>query len=196
MASVYDYSFDNSGRIGNDICGVSERDMQNNKFGTYATKNYFEKFCGMNKPIKFATTQPNVFYKGGHGGVGGCTVESESDLLIGSTQTNPKCRISLQERPYKTIPFIGRGPSRPMLESRLQQGEFLTDKKSCKNVMEKSFGAMDVDLVPTLKESIQNPANLIEGVAAEGWVRGGLPSREMTRDNDYFERRNKLKKQM
>ena len=62
--------------------------------------------------------------------------------------------------------------------------------------MEKSFGAMDVDLVPTLKETIQNPANLIEGVAAEGWVRGGLPSREMTRDNDYFERRNKLKKQM
>ena len=60
--------------------------------------------------------------------------------------------------------------------------------------MEKSFGAMDVDLVPTLKETIQNPSNLIEGVAAEGWVRGGLPSREMTRDNDYFERRNKLKK--
>ena len=28
----------------------------------------------------------------------------------------------------------------------------------------------------------------IEGVAAEGWIRGGLPSRELTRDQDYLER--------
>ena len=192
MASVYNYNFDNSGRIGNDVCGVSERDMQNNKFGTYSTRNYFEKDCGMSKPIRFATEQPNVFYSGGHGGVGGCTVESDSDLKIGSIQTNPKCRISLQERPYKTIPYIGRGPSNPVLESRLQQGSFFADKKSCKNVTEKSFGNMDVDLVPSLRETIQNPSNLIENVAADGWVRGGLPSREMTRDNDYFERQNKL----
>lgn len=194
MASVYNYNFDNSGRIGNDVCGVSERDLQNNKFGTYGTKNYFEKFCGMDKPIKFATEQPNVFYKGGHMGAGGCNVESDSELKIGSTQTNPKCRISLNERPYKTIPFIGRGPGNAVLESRLQQGAFFADKKSCKNVTEQSFGSMDVDLVPSLQATIQNPANLIESVAADGWVRGGLPSREMTRDNDYFERQSKYRK--
>ena len=32
----------------------------------------------MGKPIKFATEQPNVFYKGGHMGAGGCNVESSS----------------------------------------------------------------------------------------------------------------------
>ena len=46
----------------------------------------------MRKPINFATTQPNVFYKGGHGGLGGCTIDSESNLKIGSIQTNPKCK--------------------------------------------------------------------------------------------------------
>ena len=43
-------------------------------------------------------------------------------------------------------------------------------------------------MIPTLQATIQNPANLVEGVAAEGWIRGGLPSRELTRDQDYLER--------
>ena len=74
------------------------------------------------------------------------------------------------------------------------QGGYLGEKKSCKSVMEKSLREEPLELVPSLKATIQNPANLIESVAADGWVRGGLPSREMTRDNDYFERQNKYRK--
>ena len=40
-------------------------------------------------------------------------------------------------------------------------------------------------MIPSLKATVQNPANLVEGVAADGWIRGGLPSRELTRDQDY-----------
>ena len=36
------------------------------------------------------------------------------------------------------------------MESQLQQGSFSFDKKSCKNIMEKSYGATNVDLVPSL----------------------------------------------
>tara|TARA_Y100000591_G_scaffold211852_1_gene183813 strand:- start:171 stop:743 length:573 start_codon:yes stop_codon:yes gene_type:complete len=188
MASLYNYSFDNITRIGDDVCALSERDMQNNNFGSYTTQNYFEKFCGMKQPIQFATKQPNVFYKGGYGivGAGGCNVDSDSNLRIGSIQTNPKCRIDLHERPFKTVPFLGRGRPQPVKESKLLQGEYVGDKKSCKNVTEKSFGNLEVDLVPSLRETIQNPNNLIEGVANKGWIRGGIPSREITRDNDYF----------
>ena len=32
------------------------------------------------------------------------------------------------------------------------------------------------------------PHNLVESAAAAGWIRGGLPSRELTRDQDYLER--------
>jgi hypothetical protein len=145
----------------------------------------------MKQPISFATQQPNVFYNGGAGvvGVNGCNVESDSDLRIGTIQTNPKCRISLQERPFKTVPFLGRGKSNPLKESKLQQGTYFADKKSCRQVTEKSFRTADVDLVPTLKATIQNPNNLVEGVANKGWIRGGLPSRDMSRDNDYFKQR-------
>ena len=35
----------------------------------------------------------------------------------------------------------------------------------------------------------ENPDNLVEDSANKGWVRGGIPSREITRDNDYFNRK-------
>ena len=192
MASLHNYKFDNLTRIGDDVCALSERDLQNNSFGTYSTQNYFEKMCGMKQPIDFATQQPNVFYKGGYGvmGAGGWNVDSDSNLRIGSVQTNPKCRIDLNERPYKTVPFLARGRPQPVKEAKLQQGLYVGDKKSCKNVTEKSFRTTDIDLVPSLKETVQNPNYLIEGVANKGWIRGGIPSREITRDNDYFNRRN------
>ena len=68
------------------------------------------------------------------------------------------------------------------------QGASILDKKSCKTITEKQLVNRDDDLVPSLKSTIQNPANLVEGVAANGWIRGGLPSRELTRDMDYFKR--------
>tara|TARA_B100001093_G_scaffold510360_1_gene576063 strand:+ start:1814 stop:2386 length:573 start_codon:yes stop_codon:yes gene_type:complete len=190
MASSYNFTFDNLSRIGDDVCGISERDMQNQQFGSYSTQNYFEKFCGLKQPLNFATQQPNVTLGAGYGVSDSCKINDDSNLRIKQTQTNPKCRISLRERPFKTVPYLGRGPHNPTLESKLMQGKFIADKKSCKQVMEKSFRTTDVDLVPSLKATIQNPSNLVEGVAVNGWIRGGLPSREVTRDNDYFKRRN------
>ena len=40
-------------------------------------------------------------------------------------------------------------------------------------------------LVPTLKSTISNPVNLVEGVADKDWVRGGIPSREYVRTDNY-----------
>ncbi len=195
-ASVYNYTFDNLTRLGDDSCGITSRDVQNNASGTYTTTNYFLKWCGMKQPIEFATRQPNIFYNGGYGnycGAGGCNIQSDSNLKIGSIQTHPKCRISLYQRPFATVPYLGRGPPKPVLEARLQQGAVINDKKSCKTITEKSFkNHIEVPLVPSLQATIQNPANLVEGVAASGWIRGGLPSRELTRDQDYLERHNAI----
>jgi hypothetical protein len=191
MTDVYNYKFNNLGRIGNDVCGRTARDSQNNAMGSYNTTNYFVNWCGMKKPIEFATQQPNIFYNGGAGtcGAGGCNIESDSNLKIGSIQTHPKCKISLQQRPFSTVPYLGRGPPRPVLEARLQQGAMINDTKSCKTITEKSYDNYNrTPLIPTIQATIQNPHNLIEGVAAEGWIRGGLPSRELTRNQDYLER--------
>ena len=127
MTSVHSFVFDGQTRIGDDPCGITEKDLQNQKKGSYITQNYFEKECGMKKPVSFATSQPNVFYNGGYGVTDSCNVDTDSQLRIGGTQTNPKCRINLQERPYLTVPFLGRGPSNPVLESKLMQGANIMD---------------------------------------------------------------------
>ena len=181
--------FDKLTRLGDDPCGISDRDLQNNKIGSYLTQNHWEKYCGMETPIDFATSQPNVFYSAGVGNADSCNIDNDSDMRIGGTQTNPKCRITLQQRAFLTVPFLGKGPSNPELESKLFQGGEIRDQKSCRLSAEKSHRNTDVELVPSLKATIQNPANLVEGVAANGWIRGGLPSRELTRDQDYFKRK-------
>ena len=133
MTTTYNYTFDNLTRIGDDNCGITARDAQNSAMGSYNTTNYFLSYCGMKKPIEFATQQPAIMYNGGFGnsGAGGCNIASDSKLRIGSIQTHPKCRISLQQRPFKTVPFLGKGKSNPLQESKLQQGTYFADKKSC-----------------------------------------------------------------
>ena len=188
MASVYNYTFDSLTRLGDDVCYNTERTKQNSAYGSYNVTNYFANNCGLQKPIEFATQQPNVFVNGGFGnsGAGGCNIDSDSNLKIGSVQTNPKAKISLFTRPFASVPYLGRGPSRPVEESRIQQGDFVTNKKSCTTVTETEFENQYVPMIPSLKATINNPANLVEGVAAEGWIRGGLPSRELIRDNSYL----------
>ena len=136
MASLYNYKFDNLTRIGDDSCGISERDIQNQNFGSYLTKNYFEKDCGLEAPMNLATNQPNILIAGSVGsafsGPGGCNIDNDSNLRIKKTQTNPKGRITLRERPFKTVPYLGRGPSNPLEESKLQQGAYLDTKKTAK----------------------------------------------------------------
>jgi hypothetical protein len=188
-ASAFSYTFDGLSRIGDDVCGISEKDMMNQNWGTYQLQNHWESDCGMHRPINFATKQPNIYYSGGPGVVPSCSVDDHSKLTIGKIQTRPKCKISLHPRPYLTVPYLGRGPVKPVLESKLIQGNQIGDKRSCKNIMEKSFRNADVSLVPSLQATIQNPANLVEGVASKGWIRGGLPSRDITRDQDYFNKK-------
>tara|TARA_B100000927_G_scaffold291697_1_gene295828 strand:- start:14355 stop:14933 length:579 start_codon:yes stop_codon:yes gene_type:complete len=188
MATSYSYRFDNLTRIGNDTCGINARDVQNNNYGSYITTNYFTGHGTMKRAIEFATQQPNMFYKSGTGScsVGGCNIDSESDLKIGTIQTNPRCRISLQERPFRTVPYLGRGPPKPELESKILQGSSINELKSCKTITEESFDNYNLTpQIPEIKDTVQNPNNLIESSAAEGWIRGGLPSRELTRNNNY-----------
>ena len=188
MGTVSNYTFDNMSRIGDDSCSLSQRNIQNTQSSNYALKSFFAQDCGMARPIEFATNQPNVFYNGSHQvGLGGCNIDANSDLLIGTINTHPKCRISLFERPFATVPYLGRGSSNPVLESHIQQGDSVTNKKSVNTTSEQSFiDYTNYPLIPSLQATVTNPANLVEGVAADGWIRGGLPSRELTRDKDYM----------
>ena len=189
MANVSDYTFDNLTRIGHDQCFQSQESLQDQLASSYLLQNYFLSDCNLAKAKTLATSQPAINYKGGYGlGAGGCNVQESSNLLIGTIQTHPKSRIDLFHRPFATVPFLGRGSVDPLLESQIQQGDVrLTNKRTITQLTEKSHLKYNTTpLIPELQKTIQNPNNLVEGIAADGWVRGGLPSRELTRDKDFY----------
>lgn len=185
MASTFDYTFNRLTRVGNDNCGISQRNVQNSDAATYLLDN-FRPACPMNSAIDFATSQPNVNFKGSHQvGINGCNIDNNSQLSI-TKITKPKCRISLNQRPFVTVPFLGRGKSNPVLESRLIQGDLANNRKSANPSSEVShIDYRHTPMIPSLQETITNPANICESSAAEGWIRGGLPSRDLIRDKEY-----------
>jgi hypothetical protein len=185
MASVHDFNFYQTSRLGYDKTDVSQRTLQNSEYATYLLDG-FRPSCPMSSAIEFATSQPNINFTGSYQtSVGGSNIAESSKLLINDI-SKPKCRISLMERPYLTVPYLGRGKCDPILESQIQQGDFANNKKSINPSSEVCYSAYyNTPMLPSLKATINNPANLIEDSAAEGWIRGGLPSRELARDKEY-----------
>jgi hypothetical protein len=187
MANVSSYTFDNMSRIGLDACCKSQEDIQNVATCNYTLENFFASDCSMKKPIELATTQPGIMYNGGYNvGAGGCNINESSNLQIGTIQTHPRCRIDLFQRPFATVPYLGRGSVNPIVEAQIQQGELQINKRSINNLSEKSYIKYhQTPLLPSVKDRVTNPVNSVEGVAKEGWVRGGVPSRELTRDKNF-----------
>jgi hypothetical protein len=137
---------------------------------------------------ELATTQPGIMYNGGYGSSScGSNINDSSNLLIGTIQTHPKCRLDLFQRPFATVPYLGRGSVNPVIEAQIQQGEMNVNKRSVNTLSEKSYlKYSQTPMLPSVRERYTNPAHSVEGVAYEGWIRGGVPSRELTRDSDYF----------
>jgi hypothetical protein len=186
MANVSSYTFQNMSRIGLDECNKSQTDIQNVASCNYTTQNFFSTDCSMKNPISLATTQPGIMYNGGYNsGAGGCNIDESSQLQIGTIQTHPKCRIDLFQRPFATVPYLGRGSVNPIMEAQIQQGEQIVNKRSINNLSEKSYIKYhQTPLLPAIQAKIQN--QIVENDASQGWIRGGVPSRELTRDGDYF----------
>jgi len=184
MSYISTYTFDNMSRIGNDSTNLDQNSIQNSLAASYVLQNYFASDCTMQKPIDLATTQPGINYKGGYTvGSGGCNIDTNSQITIGTIQTHPKCRIDLFQRPFATVPYLGRGSVDPVIEAELQQGELFTNKRTVTHLTEKSYlNYSTTPLIPSVKERVSNPTYSVEDSASQGWIRGGLPSRELSRD--------------
>ena len=188
MAHVSDFTFNTMGRIGSDNCSQDINSIENAQACSYLLQNYFTSDCNMSKAKQLAVTQPGINYSGSMGSdMCGSNIDDSSKLLIGSIQTNPKARIDLFQRPFATVPYLGRGAVDPILEAQIQQGEAVTNKRTVTRLTEKShLRYRTTPLIPEMQQTIQNPDNMIEANASQGWIRGGVPSRELSRDRDMF----------
>ena len=184
MASISSYMFNNMDRIGNDVTDRSQKNVYNTKFSNYTLSNYFSDNLSTSH-VRFALEQPAMEFKDvvhGHG-LNGQAVDVDSALLINAGQERPIEKLQLMERPYKTVPYLGRGSCDPTLESQLQQGENVADKKSVSTIMEQSFSKYS--LYPTdskMEERVNNPAFTVQEAALDGWLRGGATTRDMSMD--------------
>ena len=185
MSTTHNYKFDNMSRIGTDPCSLNQSDIQSVKNNNYMLTNYFVQDCNMKKPIMFATQQPNVNYSGSHSvGLGGCNIDENSFLTIGKIHGNSVTKLSLLQRPYLTVPYLGRGNVDTNQETFILHGELNTNKKSINPSSETSYMKYsNYPLIPSIQNSVTNPNYIIESEASDGWVRGGVASRELQRDN-------------
>ena len=185
MASVYDYTFNRNTRIGNDFCDNSQKNIQNSTLATYNLNNYFPA-CPMSNPINFATSQPAIMFNGSHQvGINGCNINENSQLKY-TELSRKKAKLSLEQRPFLTVPYLGRGKTNVDFETNIRYGDYGNNNKTTNLLSEKSYIEYhQTPMLKSLQETVSNPSYLIENSAAEGWIRGGLPSRELTRDKDY-----------
>lgn len=185
MATLSPYTFNNMGRIGMDVTDQSQKTVYNTRFTNYTLSNFFSESLSDNH-VKFAVEQPTMnFTSLGLGqGLGPNVVDMDSKLLINTEQERPLEKLQLFERPFLTVPYLGRGSADPSLESQLQQGELVSEKKSVSTIMDKSFAPYTLYPMDTkMEEYVKNPANTVQEAALNGWTRGGVSTRDMAGDD-------------
>jgi len=179
-ASVSNYVFNNMGRIGNDFTDNTQTNLYNTRYSNYTLSNFNADVLSSSH-VKFATQQPNVMFKGLNGGSGvGNMVDSDTNLLYSMENARSLEKIQLLERPFRTVPYLGRGSCDPSLESQLQQGEIVNDRKSVSTIMETSFSKYSQ--YPSISKPESESNNNVNDYAINGWVRGGMHTREMPTD--------------
>jgi len=133
-----------STRIGDDEGGLTQDNMFNKSYNDYMLENHYISNCNMRQPIEFATSQVNVNYcaAGGSGNqcdLGGCNIDQNTYLKTDTILSHPKCKILLEQRPFITVPYLGRGYVDSNIESKIMQGEYNYNRKTSNHIMEQSY---------------------------------------------------------
>ena len=183
MSQTVDFMFNNISRIGQDTYNHTQEATINNAYASYTLTNFSEK--NENKALSLSTKYPTMNMQStSQLGPYGSHVDDSSDLLK-SKLTNANTRINLQERSYLTVPYLGKGSVDVGLENNLKFGDTFKEKKSSAQLNEKSYSDLEkFPLHKDLKNDTVNPKKHIEELAVKGWVRGGLPSREIYKNKN------------
>ena len=179
MQENYTFSFNNNDGLNDDIIDQTQRNAQNTRFTNLNITNYFSKNVSKDH-VDFVSKTPGLAYNGLMGpGLGEESVKEENSIFWGSKQERSYGKVQLFTRPFLTVPYLGKGSCDPMLESQLQQGEWIRGKKSISNHVE-----LNMDLPDNYP---LNSSNRVEELALGEWGRGGVDTR--TTGDQYF--RNK-----
>jgi hypothetical protein len=171
------YVFNNLTGIRSDAIDQTQTNVQNTKFGEYTVTNNFNENNSKGQ-VDFAIQQPGFIMR--NYGPAPFVIDDESSVLFANQENERSVeKLQLFQRPFLTVPYLGRGGGDPTVESQLQQGEQMDQRKSVNTIMDKPF--VDYSQYPLqddIKSYINNPSNQVEELAMNGWTRGGSSARE------------------
>ncbi len=161
-----------------DACGISSYYSQSVGPGRYNTTNLVPDAKKVN-PLSIENV---VVYPREGFGANNAQIDAESVLKNQAEFKNNRCLIRSQARPFLTVPYMGTGRGNSDVESMLMHSEQVRQGAECGSITEKGFDGAFEPLIKTVRENIQAPKHLVTEVAANGWIRGGIPSRAYVRD--------------
>lgn len=168
----------------NDKCYERTGDNQNNNVNDYMLSNYRACDCNLGNVLKTSSNNRGITVKDGYG-ISECEIDNDSNLRFGQTERRYKSDLQLFPRPHLTTPSVNRGKVKPNLESKLLASQQIKRHKQMQFVDE---SRVFTPLVQNLSNNVQNPTHIIQETVNRRWVRGGIPSRDVVKYNDYLNR--------
>jgi len=166
-------------RVRDDTCDVEQRIRDTSGPGVYQVTNLVPS---QKAALRVEIPNPTILGREGFG-FNNRAIDDDSRLRTDQTQEGRfRAPLHMQSRPFATVPYMGRGRGQPDVESGLIYADWARIERPCGTVTETFFSNQFTPLVPHLARHIQAPENLVEEVAAKGWVRGGIPARIFCRD--------------
>tara|TARA_Y100000590_G_scaffold458568_1_gene613548 strand:+ start:772 stop:1422 length:651 start_codon:yes stop_codon:yes gene_type:complete len=171
-----------------DQCFKSIQQQQSADPGLYQLRNFQSCKCEIPEVQKVAIDRPgnsSKQFRDGYGWISvlGCNVDKDSSFRNAKNLTNLKYINQLTERPFLTVPYMGRGCGNPNADFLLF-GEDTYQGKSTNLGGQDRTSLNMIPMIPCLKKNIQNNKHLIE--EENGWIRSGAPSRQIIRNKDYL----------
>ena len=162
--------------------------------GRYELDSMYGCDCMLPAARNLQLSQPAINFNAGAGSIGvdGCIVDQNSELRFGLL-TN---KNYLNQLPSKyNAGFFGKGAYNPNVGSLIQIGDLTNyGGKACNVLSGITIPNYFTPMIPRLSAEVQNPIHLIPEDNSEGWVRGGIPSRDVYKLMDYNKRCDQFNK--
>jgi len=184
------FNIQNRSRLREDLCYIDTRYKQAERPGLYQITNFHDCKCAAPNTQNVSLEQPIIIHRDGHGWTSmyGCNVDNDSELRNARNLTNPRLIQQLYQRPYLTVPYMGRGVGDVCQETYLRPGESTFQSKACNNLAGIHIEQQYTPLIPCVNDNIQNPIHIIPEDNDPAWLHGGQPSRQVIRNTEFLDR--------
>lgn len=180
-----------SNRLNDDACALKNKALVNQSVTDNRLYNfYYNNHCDCSVLDDIAFDN-NFVVREGYGNVSECTVDTDSDLRMGSAITHDKGRIQLCARTFGAVPNLGRSGLIPNLESRLKNADDTSDIRNLDKITEKSFIPLSfTPMIGCLAGQVQDPKHIIPEDSMPTWRHGGQATRQELVSNEYLQKCN------